>query len=94
MNGDRVSEVGWVSEWLIGWVVVLSEKNGEGRELRRDGSALECREVEWSGGEVRRIVGWAWWRAPVIQLLGGRVAEVVAAGSSGLRACMWIGRPR
>ncbi len=38
-------------------------------------------------------VGWAWWRAPVIQLLGGRVAETVDAGSSSLRLHMLIGCP-
>ncbi|KAL5964598.1 hypothetical protein TSMEX_007717 [Taenia solium] len=42
----------------------------------------------------REAVGWALWRAPVIQLLGGRVAEAVVAGSSRLRLRMWIGCPR
>lgn len=40
------------------------------------------------------FVSWAWWRAPVIQLLGGLVSESRGAGSPGAGLCMLIGRPR
>ena len=36
---------------------------------------------------------WELWRAPVIQLLGGRGLERLECGGSALRCTMSIGRP-
>ena len=36
---------------------------------------------------------WELWRAPVIQLLGGRDLERLEGGGSALRCTMSIGRP-